>query len=59
MTTKVHVVNFGPSPVKVTPTDPDNKNQLSADEVKTLVVQESADFYVHSVKSLEIKEWKP
>lgn len=59
MTTKVHIVNFGPDAISFTLVEPATGAELQhAGKIPDLHAQQSADIYVHSGQDLVIKELK-
>jgi hypothetical protein len=57
MTTKVHIVNFGPDVVEVRSVD--STTQQMTGSTPSLFAQQSVDLYVHSNQSINISERKP
>ncbi len=57
MTTKVHIVNFGPNKIRVEPGD-DNLERTQQSEAlgKELAAQEATNLYVHSHQTIRVYE---
>jgi hypothetical protein len=56
MTTRIHVVNFGPDAVKVMTIDPENG--YCSGVPTDLYAQQSTDIYVHSGQDIRVSEKK-
>jgi hypothetical protein len=54
MTTKIHIVNFGPQAVDVTLVNPDPNEEMPTSP--TLYTQQSTDVYVHSGQAVRVEE---
>jgi hypothetical protein len=57
MTTRVHIVNFGPDVVDITLSDPETK-AVNPSGVPSLGSQQSVDLYVHSTQQVTVTERK-
>lgn len=57
MTTRIHIVNFGPDLVDVHTKNPETGEPTG--NCPSLGAQQSTDAYVHSTQSVEIVERKP
>lgn len=60
MTTRIHVVNFGPDYVELTPVDPTKSTEILIQTKPStkLGPQQSADLYVYDSQSIVIQEKK-
>lgn len=58
MTTRVHIVNFGPDIVDVKLKNPETGEPLSGPESPSLGSQQATDVYVHGTQSFEVVERK-
>lgn len=58
MTTRIHIVNFGPDIVDINAKNPES-GELNAGSIPSLGAQQSTDVYVHSSQSVEVSERKP
>jgi len=56
MTTKVHIVNFGPQPIKIIPYNPETEVLDTKTFAPEVYPQQSVDLYVHSTQALMIIE---
>lgn len=59
MTTRIHVVNFGPDVINVTAVDPETNIKIDSGENAQLYPQHSCDIYVHSSQAVRVIEVKP
>jgi hypothetical protein len=55
MTTKIHIVNFGPQAVDVILVNPDI-NEETPTSAPTLYTQQSTDMYIHSGQAVRVEE---
>lgn len=55
MTTRVHIVNFGPDAVDVKLKNPKEPG-VPMNEVPSLFAQQSVDVYVHDTQAVEVTE---
>lgn len=59
MTTKIHVVNFGPDAVNVSAVDPETNVKIDSGENVRLYPQQSCEIYVHDSQAVRVVEVKP
>ena len=57
MTTRIHIVNFGPDGVDVATVNPETNEVINA--TTTIYTQQSTDVYVHSGQAVKVSEVKP
>lgn len=59
MTTRIHVVNFGPDAVNVSAVDPETNVKIDSGENARLYSQQSCEIYVHDSQAVRVVEVKP
>lgn len=59
MTTRIHVVNFGPEAVDVKVFNPQTGEADPERQAPSLFAQQSTDVYVHDTQAITVTEKKP